>query len=889
MKFLRVCLFRLRGLFQRHASDREFEEELASHLELHIEDNLRRGMQPVEARRQALITLGGIEITRQAYHERSSVPIVENILRDIRYSLRNLRRSPGYTLVIILSLALGIGATTAVFSIIYATLIHPYPYPASERMVHLLVQDTTGSLVWPLYSGEQFTQVRKATSIESAVGYRNRELNITGNDLPEAILSTDLTSNGFNYFGTQVLLGRGLQPSDVSADQVAQPVTVLGYRFWRRYYGADPHIVGKTIQLNHVDYTIVGVAPPRFTWGNGDLFLPAVISNDPSQKLEINLRLKKGISIAAAQGELGNLQRQFAKQNPSQFPQNFRPHLAPLNEIFEHKIGPILYLLLAAVGLLLTIGCSNVSILGMARSTTRRHEMMVRSAIGASRFRLFSTMLVESALLSLAGAIFGILLSCQLVHVIQVWLPQSSFPAEASIHISLPVLAFCIALSLLCGIASGLTGAFQSLRSNRDSGMELALRTGNGRTTGGSRSRVLHRMLIAGQIALTMALLSGAAMAMQAFLQIANRPLGYDPHNAIAIGFPIDEHTYPTWSQRRQYLDSLQKAVSATPGVTGAAISLYATPPNDGWYTQITLHGRSSPEPGRISAHFISADYFSVLRIPLLSGRLWSPAESAHGAQLGIINQALQRRFFPDQNPIGQFIRLPKIGYLQYSLPAPGQGDWIEIIGIVADSVNSGLDRAVQPAVYSPYSTLLARGTSIIVRTRANPATTLQAVQSQVHAFNANQTIDSNVHNLEEWIRQEPEWSRLALIGFLFSGFSILALTLAAVGLFSTVAYSVAQRTQEFGIRIALGATRSDVLGAVLGSVAITVGLGLCIGIVLSCMLHRFAASLDSMHGQPTFTLLAAMLLLIAVATIASFIPAYRATTVDPVKTLRYS
>jgi hypothetical protein len=286
-----------------------------------------------------------------------------------------------------------------------------------------------------------------------------------------------------------------------------------------------------------------------------------------------------------------------------------------------------------------------------------------------------------------------------------------------------------------------------------------------------------------------------------------------------------------------------------------------------------------------VSAHFVSADYFHVLWISLLNGRLWNQAETDRGAQVGIINQTMQREFFSSGNPIGQFIRLPKIGYLQYSVPAPKEGDWIEIIGVVANAVNDGLDRPVKPAIYTPFSSLLARGTQILVRTSADPLTVLPAVQRKVQTFNANQTTEPEPRDLEECMRREPAWARSVLIGGLFSAFSMLALILAPIGLFSVVAYSVAQRTNEFGARIALGGGRGDVLNVVLGSIAATVGAGLGGGLVLTFLLQRFTASLMVMHGSDELVLAGGAFLLVAVATVACVI---RATTVDPVKALRY-
>lgn len=883
MRWLRAWTRRLLGVFLAEGREQEISEELACHLQLHIDENVRFGMQLEEARQQAKISLG-LEQARQAYYTRSTIPALENLFRDVRFGLRSLLKSPGYTIVIVLSLALGIGATTAVFSVIYGVLLNPYPYPSASRMVHLLVQDADGNLVWPLYSGSQFEEVKNTSCVHSAVGYRNREWDITGNNLPEELISTDLTSNGFSYFGVHALIGRGLEPSDVSPEQVVQPVTVLGYKFWLRYYDGNRNIIGKTIQLNHRNYTIVGVAPPRFTWGNGDLFLPAAISNNPSLKLEINLRLKQGVSIQSAQSELGSLLRQFAIQNPNQFPRNFRTHLTTLNEVFEHRVGPILYLLLGAVGLLLLIGCSNVSILSMARGTGRKHEMAVKSALGANRFRLLCSLLAESLLLSLMGAGVGILLAYQLVDFIRERLPQSIFPGEAVIRINLWVLIFCVVLSLTCGIFSGLAGGVESSRPQ----INQILRANSSKVVGRVHGKLLHHALIACQVALTFALLTGAGAAMQTWMRIAHRPLGFDPHHVMEIGFPVDERAFPDWKSREQYLSALRDTVASTPGVVTAAISLYATPPNSGWKTSFFLRGQAEISSRRISAHFVSASYFGVLHIPLLSGNLWNSSESIHGAQVGLINQAMEEQLFGGQNPIGQFIRLPKMSYLQYSLPAPKEGGWIEIIGVVGNIVNNGLNRPVEPALYMPFSTLLARGTQILVRTKGQPLALLSTIQNSVQKFNAAQAIASEPRDLENWIRHQPEWVRISLIETLFSGFSLLALALAAFGLFSVVAYSVAQRTNEFGVRMALGAQHTDILKAVLGSIAKAICAGAIAGWILVLTLRGLVNAMIATGGSDILALVCATLLLIIVSALACLIPAYRATTVNPVKALHY-
>jgi putative ABC transport system permease protein len=406
---------------------------------------------------------------------------MQTVLQDLRYGLRQLKKSPGFTATAILSLALGIGATTAVFSVVYAVLHDPYPYANNQRMVHLVSKTKDGQERWLSLTGPQYQQYRRAHSVEDAVAQDQWNLTTTGGDLPEDINAIYFTGNGFNYFGVPALLGRGLIPADAPEGADPQPVAVLGYQFWQRHYNGDPGVIGKIIQLVHNNYTIVGVAAPRFAWGDGDVYLPLKLSSDPSRTYYISTLLRPGVSHATANAEFQPLLEQFARETPKHFPpEGFRMRVQGLNENFVTRIGNTLILLLGAVALLLAIGCGNVSILLLARGTAREHEFAVRAAVGASRIRILRQLLTESLVMSLTGAALGVLLAYRTVAFIVTLLPQFSFPHEAAIKINLPVLCFSIGLAIFTGVFFGLSPALQLSRPEVYQVMQASTRNVSG-------------------------------------------------------------------------------------------------------------------------------------------------------------------------------------------------------------------------------------------------------------------------------------------------------------------------------------------------------------------------------------------------------------------------
>ena len=811
---------------------------------------------------------------------------MEGVLQDLRSSWRELGKKPGLALTAIVSLTLGIGATTAVFSVIYGLLANPFPYQGANRMINLNVLNENGNNRWVGVTGAQYKLLQQVRCIESvAASWGTWNLTTTGEDLPEDVPSVQLTANAGSYFGVPALLGRTFIPSDAPDGQDPQPVILLSYLFWQRHFNADPTVIGRTIQLVHKNYSIIGVLPSRFTWNDADVYIPLKLTNDPNITYGPLVKLKPGVSLDAANAELQPLLEQFAKQTPSHFPKKFRVHVRGINERYVEHLGHSLFLLFGAVGLLLLIGCANVSILLLARGMARQHELAIRSAIGASRWRIQRQLLAEALALSLLGALGGVLVAFRLLPLLIRWLPQYSFPHEVAISINLPVLGFCVAIAILTGVLSGLAPAFQLSRPQVAQLMQSSSR----RTTGGARSKRTHGLLVAGQIALTLLLLTSAAAAINGFVRLVRTDLGYDPHNTMSVGIPVHQNVHVSWSDRSTYFEQLLARVQAMPEVVAAGISTNATPPSNGNDVYFEIFGRSAGQKEQLRANFVSPEYFSVLRIPLFEGRLWTQPEIVRGARLAVINQTMARQYWPNGDALGKLVRLPDMKAEPPFTQAVADSDnWLQIIGIVADARDDGLRKPIKPAVFVPFTLQMRVWTQILVRTRATPLSILNRVRAEVKAVDPDQQVFGQTRDLEQWIQNQEEYAYGRLVAALFSGFSLLALALAAIGLFSVVSYGVAQRTNEFGIRMALGATRGQLLQLVFASSARNVIGGLACGLLLSLMLSGVLAKWaeGSVHNPVVFA--GVTLVLVLTSALAALIPARRASSVDPMAALRY-
>lgn len=804
--------------------------------------------------------------------------------QDLRFGLRQIVKSPGFSLAAVLSLALGIGATVSVFSVIYDAVINAWPYAGFDRVCQINTVTKSADEGSPGLTGPEIRQLRQERIVEDVVALQDWNLIITGSDVPEDLRGVYFSGNGFQFFGMPAMLGRYFLPSDAPDNQDPEQVAVLGYKFWQRHFNADPNIVGKNIQLVHKDYTILGVMPPRFTWMDGDVYLPLKMSESPTVFYGTKVKLKPGVSTAAAEAEFTPLFHEIDRNNPNRFPPHFRLKVHKSGDYYVQDLRGTLYLLFGAVALLLAIGCSNVSILLLARGTARQHEFAIRSAIGATRMRIVRQLLTESLLLALMGALLGVMLAYRAVGFIVARLPEYSFPHEADFHVNLPILAFSVGLAILSGVLFGIFPAFGMARKE----VNPSIQAGSHKLAGTVRGKRVHSGLIAGQIALTLLLLTAAGAAIQGFERMTKRPLGYDPHNVMSVGIPVHENTFGTWAERAAYFAQLRERVGAMPGVVDAGISTNATPPSNGWAQAFEILGKTAQEQQEALINFVSPEYFRILRIPLLQGRLWQQSEISRGATLAIVNQAFVRRYLPGEDVLGHSLRVPQlISQPPDRVTAARSDGWLQIIGVVEDALDDGMDKPIKPGIYLPYSVNMWMWTQILVRTQGPPLPMLHSVQKQIASVNPDQQVESRATSLENWIVREAEWARARLISILFAAFSGLALTLAGVGLYSVVSYSVVQRTGEFGIRLALGAQRQDVLRIVLLSAGASIGLGLGFGIALSLGMGHVIMRWVENRTHDVGIVLSVSVLVIAVAGLACVVPALRAIGVNPMTALR--
>ncbi len=882
----------------------DVEEEFRSTLDAYQEDLIRQGLPEEEARRKARMDLGRPALQNETYRRAIGLRLFDELGGDIRYGLRGLRRNPGFAAVAVLSLALGIGATTAMFSLIYAVLLHPFPYADADRIVNLfgLTESAAGtSFTWAALSKAELDDLGRAAPVESVLGFNPTQMEITG-ALPEEIAGTYLTENAGTFFGVRPLLGRNIEPSD--GENGGHSVVVLNYRFWQRHFGSDPHVIGQTLEMSHAPYTIIGVMPRSFAFNDmtdvGDVYLPATLMQhlpDVSPRYLPWIKLRPHVTPAAAKAVLEPIVLQITKQNLGKLPDDLHFGLQPIIWIFQENIGHTLTLLLAGVVLLLIIGCANCSILLLARGRTRGHELAIRSAIGASRWRIVRQLLVEAIVISCTGAVLGVAASYWLAKLPMVLSPDS-FPAESFIHINAPILAFSVALALLCGILFGLVPALRLSRG--DSARMLP-----GRQTGVVAVPAKRRwsFLIAAQVALTLLLMATAGTAIRSFLGLMRTPLGYDPANVMRLGIQLRNRTPDEWERQSRearvaYIEQIREKIASVPGVSAVGVGVGAMPPYAGADNAFEIDGTGDHEQTQARVMLVDQRYFAALRISLLQGRVWNTDEDNRGDFIAVVNQAFATRYLSSSNSmassnaLGRQLRIPGLKVQnRYQVASAQSTAWRQIIGVVGDARNAGLDHPVAPAIYLPYTTVMRPYAQFFVHTQSDPLTYLQSIRAAIASVASGQTLSNSSFNgtltLNEAIARDAQYRSQRLFSILFGVFSGMALALALVGIFSLVAYSVAQRTTEFGVRLALGAPRKHILWVAARIALVSATAGIVIGLALDSFLGAVLAH----WMQNTFVaagLIAAAALLGLSALLACLLPARHAIAVSPTEALRY-
>ena len=801
---------------------------------------------------------------------------METLIQDVRYGVRMMRKRPGFTAVVVLTLALGIGANTAIFSVVNAVLLRPLPYRNAERLVWVAGNIRGGtnraSVSPPDYvdyraQNTVFEEFATSTSVPNAV-------NLTGAGEPERLTGSRVTANYFRAFGVEPALGRAFGADEERAGPA--PVAVLSDGLWRRRFGGDPSVVGKTLTLDGKAVTVVGIAPPEFQYPAGtELWLPLDF-DDPEMKIRaahflrpIGL-LKEGVTIEQAQAETDLIARRLEEQYP-ETNERWSLNLVPLEEQVVGGVRTSLWVLLGAVGFVLLIACANVSNLTLARVAGRRRELALRTALGASRWRVVRQQLAESVLLSLAGGASGLLLAVWGVDVLAA-LGADDIPRSSEIGVDGPVLAFTAALSVLTGLAFGLLPALRASRPNLN---EVLKDAGRG-TSGPGRGRVRSALVVA-EIALSLTLLVGAGLLVKSFVGLRSVNPGFDSANILTLRINLARARYAKPEQAAAFFGELQRRVAGLPGVEAAGMVSelpLSGQPNDMYFSVAGRPPQTADQKVTADYRRVNQDYFRAMRIPVLRGRDFTEQEVAGSAQVVVINETLARNFFPDEDPLGRRLVIDF-----------GKQEEFEIVGVVGDVRHRALDGEVYQMMYVP--SLRVGGTNLVVRTSsADPLSLATAVRGEVSAVDRDQPV-SGVRTMEEVVSGSVAQQRFRTL--LLAAFAGVALLLAGVGIYGVISYSVTHRTHEIGIRMALGAKAADILKMVVGHGMALALAGIAVGLLAALALTRVLSSLlFGVTATDAMTFATVSLLIAAVALLACLLPARRATKVDPMIALRY-
>ena len=892
-QWVRLVRARLAPLGLDGPREAEIVEELAEHLEEAFEESLALGRTEEEARADALAQfhdwrvlecevsraertgLAGVLPVRGDVYEKGGggANVLELILKDLRYALRMLRRRPGFTAVAVLTLALGIGGNTAIFSVVNAVLLRALPYPDAGRLVSVyesLPQGGTGSVSVPNLMDWR----AQSDAFTGLAAYQYGDFNLREEQQPVRAVGATVTANFFDVLGATPQYGRGFLEGEDKAG--GERVVILSDRLWRRSYGADPGLVGQDLLLGGEKYQVIGVMPPevQFPSASVELWVPLVfnerqLASRGSHAFLVLGRIKPGVSFEQAQEQMSTIGRVLEQQHPAQ-QQDRGVTLARVEEEVVQGVRPALLMLLGAVGFVLLIACTNVANLLLARAASRRKEVAIRSALGAGRWRLVRQFLTESVLLALLGGAAGLLLARWALQALTS-LASGFLSRPGEVGLDWKVLAFTGGLSVLTGIVAGLAPA---LHVSRADVQETLKESGNAGSS--SRGTWLRSGLAVAEVAAALVLLVGAGLLVKSFVRIQQVETGLRPEGVLTMRVSLPASRYDTNEKTALFYREVLERVSGLPGVQAAGVINMLPLQRFGSNGEIQVEGRDVLPPGRVPLteyRLASAGYFKTLGIPLLSGRVFEPSDEAAGVRSVVVSRELVRVFFPDGDALGKRVR-------------GGGGDWWTIVGVVGDVRQSGLTQPSRPELYYPYTAGRPDGMTLVVRAAGDPSELTAAVRREVQAVDPNQPV-YNVGTMEDVIKRSISTLRLNMT--LLAIFAGLATLLAVVGIYSVMSYLVTQHTREIGIRMALGAQPGSILKLVLGQgLALTlvgVGVGALVAFGLTHLMTRF---LYEVSGNDPLTYVTVSLLLTLVALVACYIPARRATKVDPLVALRY-
>jgi len=798
------------------------------------------------------------------------------MMTDLRYAFRQLVKAPSFTIVAILTLALGIGACSAIFSVVNTVLLRPLDYPEPNRIVVIretqLPQFPEFSVSPPNYLDWQ----KQTKSYEYLAAYSGAGVNLTGEGEPQRLVGVKTTAHYFDAYGVKPILGRMLLPEEDAPGK--NQVVVLSYPFWQRVFGGKSDAVGRAIQLNGEPYTVVGVAPVGFgLTSKVDVWMPMAFKPDETagdargaHYINVVGRLRPGVTVAQAKAELDLLAAQLATQYPDSN-KGWGIFMMPMQDYGVRDVKPVLYTLLGAVGCVLLIACANLANLLLARATARHREISIRAALGASRARLVRQLLTESVLLSLCGGVAGLILASWGLDALLALAP-TSLPRISEIRLDSSVLIFSLALSIITGLVFGVAPAWLAARADVNEALKQGTR---GSTEGGARGRMRSALVVI-EVTFALMLLGGAGLLARSFIQLAHVDPGFIPENATLLRLSLPQKKYALPEQQTAFADSLLERVRALPGVHAAGVT-HSMPLVSDYVLGFNIEGRPAIAPSDLPStnyYAVTPDYFKAMGIRLIRGRVFTPQDDAKAPRVAIINETMARQHFANEDPIGKRINITN-----------GPDTWREIVGIVGDIKQYGVDKTSSAQSYEPFAQVPFASVNVVVRTNGSPAALLGALRPSVYAVDKDQPVGA-IRPLEEIMADSIARQRFAMT--LLGVFSGVALVIAAVGIYGVMAYNVVQRTGEFGIRMALGAQQRDVLRLVLTQGGKLIGLGLLLGLLATLAASRAMGSmLFNVSAYDPITLASITVLLAVVALVACFSPANRATKVNPIEALR--
>jgi predicted permease len=887
---LRRWLAALRELVTQERHEADLDRELRSHLDAEAAERMEEGTAADEARFAAKRALGHVPTIEAETRKSWSWARVASVLRqigmgsrkDLTYALRSLRKQPGFTLAAIVALALGIGATTTIFSVIQGVLLDPYPmYRNIDRLVGIAIHDQASAR--PGGRGylrlDEFLEYQKASVLEEVIAGTGQDVLWTTGQGTEQMNGGLTSGNTFSFLGIGAAIGRTLTLDDEKPG--APPVFVMSYKLWAARFGLDPTIVGQTFTLNDVPTTLIGVMPERVSKLGADVWMPLRLDPaDPRLRdrfFRFQARLKPGVTLEQATAELDTIGHRVAAANKNLYPERF---VVQAEGFVDNIVGPFrktLYTMAAAVALLLLIACTNVANMLLSRAAGREQEMAVRAALGASRTRLVRQLLLESLLLALAGAAVGCLLSLLGIKAITALIPEGMIPREARIQLNTPVLLFSLGAAMLTALIFGLAPALQTAKRQLTPG----LRDGGKGTGGGFRKARLSSGLVVAQIALALVLLNSAGLLMRTFVNMQSAPLGLEPDRVLFVRVP-NGSSLETVEAQQQFLAQVLPRIRALPGVE-AASSTTGSPPFGGYPTNFEVFGTSTSQERRALVEQVSDGYFATLGRRLQRGRDLTPDDVNGPRRVAVVNARLVEQHLKGLDPVGRTLSL--------RLPRPdGQprvAEAYEIVGVVADAKNQGITQPIEPEVFVPAPVLASRfSQGLIVKTTGKPLAMAQSVKGEIWAVNRSVAV-SDSESIGNYIRMY-QYAEPKLGLFVFGSFASIGLLLTVLGVSSLIAYTVARQRREIGIRLAIGASRRDVFRLTFGLGLRWLVFGVAIGLVGSLAATRvLTQQLWEVSPTDPLTIAAVVGILAATGLAASYLPARRATRVDPLVVLR--